>query len=64
MSDHDAKILSLPDTSIPNNGNELYTYREINEHLLNEFQINLSHEAWENVFNNNDKDTNTTFNNF
>ena len=64
LSDHDAKILSLPDTSISNNGNELYTYREINAHLLNEFQMNLSHEAWENVFNNNDKDTNTTFNNF
>ena len=64
LSDHDAQILSLPDTSISNNGNELYTYREINAHLLNEFQMNLSHEAWENVFNNNDKDTNTTFNNF
>jgi len=25
LSDHDAQILSLPDTSIPNNGNELYT---------------------------------------
>ena len=64
MSDHDAQILSLPVTSIRNNGNELHTYREINAHLLNEFQINLSHEAWENVFNNNDKVTNTTFNNF
>jgi hypothetical protein len=64
LSDHDAQILSLPDTSTPNNGNELYTYREINAHSLNEFQINLSHEVWENVFTNNDKDTNTTFNNF
>jgi len=42
----------------------LYTYRKINAHSLNEFQINLSHEAWGNVFSNNDKDTNTIFNNF
>ena len=42
----------------------LYTYRKINAHSLNEFQINLSHKAWENVFSNNDKDTNTIFNNF
>jgi len=30
--------------------------------LLNEFQTNLSHEAWENVFSNND--TNIILNNF
>jgi hypothetical protein len=64
LSDHDAQILSLPDTTTPNNGNELYTYREINAYSLNEFQINLSHEVWENVSNSNDMDTNTTFNNF
>ena len=64
LSDHDAQILSLPDTSIPNNGNELYTCSEINAHSLNDFQINLSQESWENVFSNNDKDTNTAFNNF
>jgi hypothetical protein len=64
LSHHDVQILRLPDTSIPNYGNELYPYREINEHSLNEFQINLSHETWKNVFRNNDKDTNTIFNNF
>jgi len=64
LSDHDAQILRLPDTSIPNNGNELHTYREINEYSLNEFQINLSHEIWKNVFSNNDKNTNIIFNNF
>jgi len=64
LSDHNAQILRLPNTSIPNYGNELHIYRKINEFSLNEFQINLSHETWENVFNNNDKDTNTTFNNF
>ena len=64
MSDHDAQILRLPDVSIPNYGNELYTYRQINEYSLNEFQNNLSHETWQNVFSNDDKDTNTIFNNF
>ena len=64
LSYHDAQILRLPNTSIPNNGNELYTYKEINECSLNEFQINLSNETWNNVFNNNDKDTNIIFNNF
>jgi len=64
LSDHNAQILRLPNTSIPNYGNELHIYREINEFSLNEFQINLSHETRKNVFNNNDKDTNTTFNNF
>jgi hypothetical protein len=64
LSDHNAQIFRLPNTSIPNNGNELYTYREINECSLNEFQMNLSHETWNNVFSNNDKDTNIIFNNF
>jgi len=64
LSDHDAQILRLPDKSIPNYGNELYTYRQINEYSLNEFQNNLSHETRQNVFSNDDKDTNTIFNNF
>jgi len=64
LSDHDAQILRLPDISIPNYGNELYTYRQINEYSLNEFQNNLSHETWQNVFSNDDKDMNTIFNNF
>ena len=45
LSDHDAQMLKLLNTSMPNNGNKLYTYREINEYSLNEFQINLSHET-------------------
>ena len=44
--------------------NELYSYRKISIHTLNEFQNNLSYETWENVFSNNVRDTNTTFNNF
>jgi len=64
LYDHDAQVLNLPNTSIPNNRNELFTYREINAYSLNEFQNNLSHEIWENVFSNNDIDTNIMYNNF
>ena len=64
ISDHDAQILTLPDTNIPKTKNELYSYRKIDAPSLNEFQINLSHEAWSKVFNNNDKDTNIIYNNF
>jgi len=64
LSDHDAQILRLLNTGIPNNGNELHTYREINKYSLNEFQINLSHETWKNIFSNNDNYTNIIFNNF
>ena len=35
-------------------------YREISKHLLNEFQTSLSYETWEDVFSNNDKNTNTS----
>jgi hypothetical protein len=64
LSDHDAQLLSLSDIVVPDDRNELYSYRKISTHPLNEFQTSLSYEAWENVFSNNDNDTNTTFNNF
>jgi hypothetical protein len=44
--------------------NDLYSYWKISTSSLNEFQTSLSYEAWENVFSNNDNDTNTIFNNF
>ena len=64
LSDHDAQVLSLSDIIVPDDRNELYSYRKISTHALNEFQTILSYEAWENVFSNNDDDTNTNFNNF
>ena len=65
LSDHDAQVLSLLNITAPNDNNELYSYRTINKHSLEEFQINLSYETWENVFNNNNNnDTNRIFNNF
>ena len=57
-------ILKLPNTSMPNNGKVLHTYREINEYTLNEFQIKLSHEAWGNIFSYSETDTNIIYNNF
>ena len=64
LSDHDAQVLSLSDIIVPDDRKELYSYREISTYSLNEFQTSLSYEAWENVFSNNDNDTNTAFNNF
>jgi len=64
LSDHDAQVLSLSDIIVPDDRNELYCCRKISTHAPNEFQTSLSYEAWENVFSNNDNDTNTTFNNF
>jgi hypothetical protein len=64
LSDHDAQVLSLSDIIVPDDRNELYSYRKISTHSLNEFQTSLSYEAWENAFSNNDNDTNTTLNNF
>ena len=64
LSDHDAQILTLFNIIVPDDRNEFYYYRKISERSLSEFQTSLSHEAWENVFSNNDNDTNTIFNNF
>jgi hypothetical protein len=64
LSNHDAQVLSLFNITIPNDSNEFYSYRKISKHLLDEFQTNLGYGTWENVFNSNDNDTNTLFNNF
>jgi hypothetical protein len=64
LSDHDAQVLSLSNIIVPDDRNEFYSYRKISKQPLNEFQTILSHEAWKNVFSNNDNDTNTIFNNF
>jgi hypothetical protein len=59
FSDHDAQVLILFNITIPNDSNEFYSYRKISKHSLDEFQTNLIYETLENVFNNNDNDTNT-----
>jgi hypothetical protein len=64
LSDHDAQVLSLFNITIPNDNDEFYSYRKISKHSLDELQTSRSYEIWENVFNNNNKDMNTLFNNF
>ena len=64
LSDHDAQVYSSSDIILPDDKNEFYSYRKISKHTVNKFQTSLSYEAWENVFSNNDNDTNTIFNNF
>jgi len=46
LSNHDARVLSLPDIIIPDDRNEPYSYREISTHSLNEFQTSLNYEAY------------------
>jgi len=37
LSDHDSQVLSLSDIIVPDDENELYSYRKISTHSLNEF---------------------------
>jgi hypothetical protein len=62
LSDHGTQVISLSNFNIPDNKNALYVYRKINRQLLNEFQLHLSYELWEDVFS--DHDTNIIFNKF
>jgi hypothetical protein len=62
LSDHDAQILTL--NSIKTHKFPTYnlTHKIINNSTLLDFQLNLSYESWDNVFNSNEVDT--IFNNF
>jgi hypothetical protein len=64
LSNHDAQVLSLSNIILPDDRNKFYSYRKISKHSLNEFQTSLSYEAWENIFSNNDNETNTVFSYF
>jgi hypothetical protein len=64
LSNRDSPVLNLFNIITPDDTNEFYSYRKISKHSLNEFQTSLSYETWEDVFSNNDDDTNTIFNNF
>jgi hypothetical protein len=63
LSDHNAQVLSLFNIIVPDDRNEFYSRKKISKRSLNELQTSLSYETWENVFSNNDNDTNTIFNN-
>ena len=62
LSDHDAQILTLTDIKIQKPSTHHLTRRIINDTTISEFQLNLSYESWDNVFNGDDVDT--IFNNF
>jgi len=64
LSNHDAQVPSLSNIIIPDDINKFYSYSKISKHLFNEFQTSLSYEAWENVFSDNDNDTNKILNYF
>jgi hypothetical protein len=38
LTDHDAQVLSLSDIIVPDDRNELYSYRKISMNSINEFQ--------------------------
>jgi len=63
LSVYDVQVLSLPNIILPYDRNDFYFYRKIRKHSLNEFRTSLIYDAWENVFSNNDNDTNTICNN-
>ena len=62
LSDHDAQILTLNDIQIQKPPAHHLTRRIINDSTILGFQLNLSYESWESVFNGDDVDT--IFNNF
>jgi len=63
LSVHDVQVLSLHNIILPDDRNEFYFYRKISKHSLYELRTSLIYEACENVFSNNDNDTNTICNN-
>ena len=53
LSDHDAQMLILKKKR---GGGECYTYtkRKINKYTIEDFQLNVNYETWEQVFDGND----------
>jgi hypothetical protein len=62
LSDHDAQLLIINKIQKQIKGGHTYFKRNINEYTIADFQLNLSHETWEIVFDEND--VNKTFNIF
>ena len=55
---------SNPQLINPDETNDIYSHRKINNHTLNEFEATLIYETQEDILSNNDKVTNRIFNNF
>jgi hypothetical protein len=62
LSDHDAQTLTLHDIKVQKPATHYLTRRITNDSTISEFQLNLSYETWDNVFNGDDVDA--IFNNF
>jgi hypothetical protein len=62
LSDHDAQLLVLNNIVKIRNNNKSFSVRNINKKTIAEFQLLLSMELWEDVFN--VTDVNSMFNNF
>jgi hypothetical protein len=53
LSDHDAELITLVNSKVPNNLTESISIRNINKNSILEFQMLLSREQWDNIFENN-----------
>jgi hypothetical protein len=62
LSDHDAQLITLNNFSLPFSNIEPTYIRSINKNTIDEFQLQLSWEQWDNIFGNNN--VNDMFNNF
>ena len=62
LSDHDAQYLIIDNEEIKVEDNHTYFKRKMNKYTIADFQLKLSHETWEQVFNG--TDVNEIFNSF
>jgi hypothetical protein len=62
LSDHDAQLITLVNSKVPNNITESISVRNINKNNILEFQMLLSSEQRDNIFGNNN--VSNMFNNF
>jgi hypothetical protein len=62
LSDHEAQLLVIYKIQTQRNENQTYFKRKMNEYHIADFQLNLSYETWEMVFD--EKDVKTIFNTF
>jgi len=62
LSDHEAQIIVIENTVLTKQRNNITTKREINDQSILEFQLQLSHENWEEIFM--EDEANRSFNKF
>jgi superoxide dismutase len=62
LSDHDAQIIILKNSILKKYKNNNITVRDINDHSILEFQLLMSYENWEEIFE--EDDVNISFNKF